>query len=184
MLGQLAGQVSTQLVTVDSALSSSGTSRSYVRTTFWASCQVIASVSSRTLGSMPSRSACSATSRPAYAWYVATVGSPASAGSPAGPPAPRNARSWASRTRIRAASSPAALVVNVRPRIWSGRTSSLATSQSTRADIVSVLPEPAPATTTAGPSGAPITAACSAVGAGSRSATANSAGDHRGGFTR
>ena len=63
-----------------------------------------------------------------------------------------------------AASSPAALVVNVRPSTWSGRTSSLATSQSTRADIVSVLPEPAPATTTAGPSGAPITAACSGVG--------------------
>jgi hypothetical protein len=115
---------------------------------------------------------------------VATVGSPASAGSPAGPPAPRNARSWASLSRIRVASSPAAFVVNVRPRTWSGRTSSLATSQSTRADIVSVLPEPAPATTTAGPSGAPITAACSAVGTGSRNASASSCGDHRGELIR
>jgi len=71
------------------------------------------------------------------------------------------------------ASSAAAFVVNVSPSTWSGRTKPFATSQTTRADIVSVLPEPAPATTTAGASGAPITAACSAVGGGRPSAAAS-----------
>ena len=52
------------------------------------------------------------------------------------------------------------------PRIASGSTSRLATSHETRAAIVSVLPEPAPATTTRGRScGAATTRACSAEGA-------------------
>jgi hypothetical protein len=49
----------------------------------------------------------------------------------------------------------------------------LATSQTSRAAIVSLLPEPAPAMTASGPSGAAITAACSGVGSGSRSSRAS-----------
>ena len=52
----------------------------------------------------------------------------------------------------------------------------LATSQTSRAAIVSLLPEPAPAMTASGPSGAPITAACSAVGSGSLSTRASCPG--------
>ena len=40
--------------------------------------------------------------------------------------------------------------MKVRPSTWSGSTSPLATSHTTRAAIVSVLPEPAPATTSSG----------------------------------
>ena len=47
-----------------------------------------------------------------------------------------------SRLRTRSASSPAALRVNVRPSTWSGSTMPLASSQTTRAAMVSVLPEP------------------------------------------
>ena len=60
-------------------------------------------------------------------------------------------RSWRKRFRIRDASSPAAFLVKVRPRISSGLTIPFATNQRTRALIVSVLPEPAPAITTVGP---------------------------------
>ena len=52
----------------------------------------------------------------------------------------------------------------------------MATSQTTLAAIVSVLPAPAPAITTSGPGGAAMTAACSSVGAKSPRAEANSAG--------
>ena len=63
-------------------------------------------------------------------------------------------------------SSLAALRVKVSPRISSGATIWLATSQETRAAIVSVFPEPAPATTTSGRSaGASTTRACSGDGA-------------------
>ena len=58
----------------------------------------------------------------------------------------------------------AAFLVNVSPRTLSGSTNSFATIHTTRAAIVSVLPAPAPATTSVGPGGAAITAACSAVG--------------------
>ncbi len=49
----------------------------------------------------------------------------------------------------------------------------LATSQTSRAAIVSLLPDPAPAMTASGSSGALITAACSAVGSGSPSSRAS-----------
>jgi hypothetical protein len=58
------------------------------------------------------------------------------------------------------------LRVKVRPSTCSGSTIPFATSQTTRAAIVSVLPEPAPATTSSGPGGASMTAACSGVGSG------------------
>ena len=54
--------------------------------------------------------------------------------------------------------------MKVKPKISSGRTILLATSHNTRALIVSVLPEPAPAMTTAGSSGALMIAICSGVG--------------------
>ena len=84
--------------------------------------------------------------------------------------------SRASRVRTRRSSCPAALRVNVKPSTSPGRAYPLATSHTTRAAIVSVLPAPAPAMTTSGPGGAAITAACSSVGAKSPSAEASSAG--------
>ena len=66
--------------------------------------------------------------------------------------------------------------MKVSPSTRSGRTIPLATSQTSRAAIVSLLPEPAPATTASGPSGAAITAACSGVGSGSRSRRASCTG--------
>ena len=66
-----------------------------------------------------------------------------------------------SRTRV--ASSEAALEVKVRPRISSGRTRPVPTSHTTRAAISVVLPEPAPAITTAGSSGAVTAANCCAL---------------------
>ena len=56
---------------------------------------------------------------------------------------------------MRSASSPAALRVKVRPSTSAGFTWPLATSHSTRLAIVSVLPDPAPATTSAGARAAP-----------------------------
>ncbi|RAO36040.1 hypothetical protein PSN13_02042 [Micromonospora saelicesensis] len=70
--------------------------------------------------------------------------------------------------------------MKVSPRICSGRTYELATSQTTRAAIVSVLPDPAPATTSSGSTGAAMIAACSRVGAGNRSSLASSTGVYRG----
>ena len=52
-----------------------------------------------------------------------------------------------------------------------------ATSQTTRAAIVSVLPLPAPATTSAGSSGASMTAVCSRVGGNWPSAAAITSAD-------
>jgi len=69
-----------------------------------------------------------------------------------------------SRPRTRSPSSAAAFLVKVSPSTRSGRTIPFATSQTSRAAMVSLLPEPAPAITAIGPGGAPITAACSAVG--------------------
>ena len=70
------------------------------------------------------------------------------------------------RSRTRSLSSLAALRVKVSPRIASGSTIRFATSQETRAAMVSVLPDPAPATTTSGRSaGAETTRACSGEGA-------------------
>ena len=66
-----------------------------------------------------------------------------------------------SRTRV--ASSEAALEVKVRPRTSSGRTCPVPTSQTTRAAISVVFPEPAPAMTTAGSSGAVTAANCWAL---------------------
>ncbi len=130
-------------------------------TTSLAYCQDAASVSSRLSGSTPSRNACSRTSRPANAWYVEISGSPSASSSPGASP---TATSRRSRRRTRSASSPAALRVKVSPSTWSGRVWPLATSQITRAAIVSVLPDPAPATTSTGPGGASMTATCSGVG--------------------
>ena len=69
-------------------------------------------------------------------------------------PAPR------SEARIREASSWVALVVKVRPSTSWGATRPVATSQTTRAAITVVLPDPAPAMTTPGASGAVIAANC------------------------
>ena len=106
------------------------------------------------------------------------TGSPAQGprSSSAGAPASPARRSASSRVRTRSASSAAAFLVKVRPSTRSGRTMPLATSQTSRAAIVSLLPEPAPATMASGPSGAPMTAACSDVGSGSRSTRASCPG--------
>ena len=77
---------------------------------------------------------------------------------------------------IRWASSPAALRVKVTPSTWSGRTKPLATSHTTRSDMVAVLPEPAPATTRRGVSGAVMTSACSGVGGNAPRRAAMSSG--------
>ena len=73
------------------------------------------------------------------------------------------ARAWR-RSLIRWDNCWAAFLVKVRPNTCSGAQYPLATSQTTRAAIVSVLPAPAPATTSMGPGGAPIIAACWGVG--------------------
>ena len=64
---------------------------------------------------------------------------------------------------MRTASSAAALFVNVRPSTSSGRTAPVPTSHTTRAAITVVLPDPAPAMTTPGSSGAVIAATCWSV---------------------
>ena len=58
------------------------------------------------------------------------------------------------------ASSAVAFVVKVSPSTSAGATWPVATSQTTRAAITVVLPDPAPAITTAGSSGAVIAANC------------------------
>src|SRR6266568_1761430 len=63
------------------------------------------------------------------------------------------------RDRTRPASSAAAFLVNVRPSTRSGLTRSFATSHTSLAAMVSLLPDPAPAITAIGDSGALITAA-------------------------
>ena len=74
------------------------------------------------------------------------------------PAATTPARSSAVRTRCD--SSAAALRVKVRPSTSSGRTAPVPTSQTTRAAITVVLPEPAPAMITPGSSGAVIASSC------------------------
>ena len=105
--------------------------------------------------SKPSRSPCSATSRAANASYVMINCSPDSS-------TPRSAitpaRSSALRTRWE--SSAAALRVNVSPSTSSGRTVPVPTSQTTRAAITVVLPDPAPAMITPGSSGAVMAFSC------------------------
>ena len=111
--------------------------------------------------------------------YVETAGSPISVSSPSsGSPSTPRPRSSPSRLRIRAASSAAALRVNVSPRISSGRTSPLATSHTTRPDMVSVLPDPAPATTSIGSIGASMIVACCGVGGGWPSAAARATAEN------
>src|SRR5215469_7132322 len=96
------------------------------------------------------------------------------------PVVPRPARrSASSRPQTRSASSAAAFLVNVSPSTRSGRTIPFATSHTSRAAMVSLLPEPAPAITAIGPSGAPITAACSGVGSAAPSSRASWAGLYR-----
>ena len=68
------------------------------------------------------------------------------------------ARSSALRTRWE--SSAAALRVKVSPSTSSGRTAPVPTSQTTRAAITVVLPDPAPAMITPGSSGAVIASSC------------------------
>ena len=73
-------------------------------------------------------------------------------------------RSCFKRSLIRFFNSAAALRVKVSPRISSGLAYPFATSHKTRVAIVSVLPEPAPAITTAGCSADSIILICSSVG--------------------
>src|SRR2546421_296615 len=90
---------------------------------------------------------------------------------------------------MRWASSPAALRVNVNPSTWSGRTCWFATSHMTRSAISSVLPEPAPATTSSGSSGGaamppsrgglPLAAERPVFGAAGHAALREPAGLHR-----
>src|SRR5262245_3711800 len=72
--------------------------------------------------------------------------------------------------RTRSWSSSAALLVNVSPRIAAGGTPRDSTSQTIRAAITAVLPEPAPAIRWDRPSGDLIAAHCSVVGSAPRSA--------------
>ena len=80
---------------------------------------------------------------------------------------------------MRCDSSAAALRVKVSPSTWSGSTSPFATSHTTLAAIVSVLPDPAPATTSSGRGPASITAHCSVVGFGWPRAEAMSTAEWR-----
>ena len=86
----------------------------------------------------------------------------------------RPAAASRARSRRRCASSAAALLVKVSPSTCSGRTWPVATSQTTRAAITEVLPEPAPATMTPGSSGAVAAASCSSVKSMPRSARSTS----------
>jgi hypothetical protein len=103
---------------------------------------------------MPTRMPNSATSRAANESYVMTSSAPWPSW-----PSSTPARSRAPATR--AANSAAAFLVKVRPSTWSGRTWPVPTSQTTRAAITVVFPEPAPAMMTAGSSGAVMAASCS-----------------------
>ncbi len=64
---------------------------------------------------------------------------------------------------MRVASSAVALVVKVRPRISWAATRPVAISQTTRAAMTVVLPEPAPAMITAGSRGAVMARNCSSL---------------------
>ena len=65
-----------------------------------------------------------------------------------------------SESRMRVPSSWVALVVKVSPSTSWGATSPVATSHTTRAAITVVFPDPAPAITTCGASGAVTAANC------------------------
>ena len=82
-------------------------------------------------------------------------------------------RSASSLDRTLVASSAAAFLVNVSPSARSGWTRPFAASQTSLAAIVSLLPEPAPAITASGASGALMTAACSGVGSSTPSSRAS-----------
>ena len=58
----------TAVVTVDSAFSTPSIGPSHDATASWATCQAAASLSSLLSASTPSRTPCSRTMRPAYAW--------------------------------------------------------------------------------------------------------------------
>src|ERR1044072_7433147 len=109
------------------------------------------------------RSPCSLRSCPAKAWYVEMLGSPLRARAAPGSGSGSRPPALTSTFRARSASSPAALLVKVRPSTWSGATWPVPTSQTTRAAITVVLPEPAPATITCGAGGAVMHAVCSGV---------------------
>lgn len=166
---------------IDAGARSSGTSPSHAATTRWASCHSSVSDTRVVDGSSGSTMPWRWSSRPAYEWYVLTSGSPdrtVRRSSPDG--SRRRSRSdpanRASRWRMRVVSCWAALRVKVRPSTSSGRTRPLATIQTTRAAMVSVLPAPAPATTSNGPRGAAMISDCSSVGGNWPRATATSAG--------
>jgi len=89
-------------------------------------------------------------------------------------PSSGRARSWLRRDPNRPAQLGGGLRGERQAKHPIGRHLPVATNHTTRDTIVSVLPEPAPATTTAGASGAVITASCSAVGGGRPSAAASS----------
>ena len=104
---------------------------------------------------------CSETMRSAKELYVSATGSSSRRSRSRG--ISRDSRRM--RSRRRSPSSPAALRVKVKPRIDDGlRSGWFARSQSTRMDMVSVLPDPAPATTRRGRRGASTTRTCSGVG--------------------
>lgn len=86
--------------------------------------------------------------------------------------------------RTRSASSPAALLVKVRPRTCSGATWPVPTSHNTRAAITVVLPDPAPATITCGAGGAVMQAVCSGVNGIPRSSLSCSGSVIRAGMGR
>ncbi len=89
-----------------------------------------------------------------------------------------------SALRTRSASSPAALLVKVRPSTCSGATWPVPTSHTTRAAITVVLPDPAPATITCGAGGAVMQAVCSGVNGMPRSSLSCSGSVRRGGHVR
>src|SRR5207249_2254487 len=91
----------------------------------------VASASRRAVGSRPMRRPWSVRRRPAKAWYVEITGSPGglSGSMTSGSVTP----ALTSALRTRSASSPAALLVKVRPRTCSGATCPVPTSHTTRA---------------------------------------------------
>ncbi len=89
---------------------------------------------------------------------------------------PRSAITPACRRalRTRRDSSAAALRVKVRPSTSSGRTAPVPTSQTTRAAITVVFPEPAPAMITPGSSGAVMASSCCSENGMPRASTRSS----------
>src|SRR5882757_8291994 len=149
-----------------SPLTSAGYGPGADLSTFAANWYRVASASSRAVGSRPIRIPWSLSSCPAKAWYVAIRGSPDGCSDSPGPGGNGSGSvtpAWTSALRTRSDSSPAALLVKVRPSTWSGATCPVPASHTTRAAITVVFPEPAPATITPGASGAVTHANCSGV---------------------